>query len=77
MTCRICGKALTGAGSFLGIGPVCAKHRAEAMQPRLIEGTETAYQKPIPPLEDWEDSDNFEVIDFDALRGIGGALKHS
>ncbi len=36
--CQVCGRTLTGAFSWLAIGPVCRKHRAEALQPPLIEG---------------------------------------
>ncbi len=59
MTCRICGKSLTGEGAFLGIGPVCRKHRAEAMQLRLEESQATVSER-----KEWKDAVNFEIVDF-------------
>lgn len=63
MNCRICGKPLTGEGAFLGIGPVCRKHRAEAMQLHLVESSETVANR-----EEWRNADNFEIVNFESMQ---------
>lgn len=68
MRCRICGKPLTGQGAFLGIGPVCRKHRAEAMRLALVEGTGTIYKAPLPTHEEFKQADNFVIVNYDALQ---------
>jgi hypothetical protein len=67
MKCRICGKTLTGEGSFLGIGPVCRKHRAEAMQLHLEESEATEEAR-----EQFRESEDFEIVDWDTLTGRKG-----
>lgn len=63
MKCRVCQRPLSGPGD---IGPVCAKHRAEAMQPHLPD-----VRPPVEiDLESFDFDPDTEVVDFDALRGL-------
>ena len=81
MKCRICGKPLTGEGSFLGIGPVCRKHRAEAMQLHLDDlKPSTITAEDLETMDPYEDEpqqntgkstnggEPIEIIDFDLIR---------
>lgn len=63
MRCRVCGKPLK-SGS---IGSVCAKHRAEAMQPHLP----TVHPSAEVDFDSTDFDPGIEVVDFDALRGLG------
>ncbi len=63
MTCKVCGKPLTGKDSWLNVGPVCRKHRAEAMQLRLEESQAT-----ISERKEWKEAVNFEIVDFKPIN---------
>lgn len=70
MICRICKKPLTGEGAFLGIGPVCRKHRAEAMQLHLQDLKPTTItDEDLETMDPYKDEKAHEVIDYDMLRG--------
>ena len=83
MKCHVCGKLLTGKESWIGIGPVCRKHRAEVMQLGLADAN-----PPVITDEDPETMDPYkdelkqktgkskdggepiEVINWDLLRRL-------
>lgn len=81
MTCQVCGKPLSGKDSWRKVGPVCRKHRAEALQLHLptvnalsitaedLETMEPHKAEPVQETGKPESADaHGEVIDWDQLR---------
>lgn len=84
MKCSVCGRYLTGKESWIGVGPTCRKHRAEAIQFHLEDlKTTVITDEDLETMDPYKDEvqqetgkstnggESIEVFDFDLIRKKG------